>query len=82
MNLARTKAALIAYDLAMVEIDQRLFEAKTSEEMQQLFHEIDELGERVGAAYAADTNKPNVARYIRPDAWLRSLVQKYGGAAS
>lgn len=85
MDLSRTKRALLAYDLAMSEIDARLEAAESHEETLALFHEIDDHASRVGAAYAADMAGKcprNVALYIRPDAWLRGLVEKYGGAPS
>lgn len=79
LNLARTKAALEVYDVAR----QRFEDDESGELHSPALVALEEAEVAVGAAFALDTadrNQRDVASLMRPNAWLRGLVEKYGGA--
>lgn len=92
LSLARTKAALEAYDRADAAYQKAVDDGKskpTAEEARayneltdKLLAEVERAAEKVGEAFADDTadrNSRSTALLTRPSSWLRQMVEKYGG---
>ena len=81
LHLAKTKAALAAYDQLRKDNEPKWDVARTSAEVDQL-HAIEEAAlRRVKEAFAeetADRNPRDAALLVQPDDWLRRMVAKYG----
>lgn len=76
LRLTRTRAALVLYDRTVDAFHEKLTEASTDEAV-AMVEAIDQAAVVVGEAFADDTsdrNPADVAKYVRPNSWLRGLV--------
>lgn len=84
LDLTRTAAAVAAYDAYMATNPYDVCE--TNEDVYRVQAEENRLGEAVGIAFGLDTadrnNLETCRRCVRPDPWLRGLIEKYGSGGS
>lgn len=82
LDLSRTKAALEAFDKLDAEYDATV-DGMENEEALAFLNRIEAAAKAVGEAFADDTkdrNPRDAALLVRPGAWIRRLVEKYGAS--